>query len=138
MTSKHSISWVDLCVMGAFCLGCMGSVNAADTHALALQTQYEQLANQKADSTRGQQFFNATHGNDLSCAACHGKPPTQPGKHASTGKSIAVLAPALNAERFVDNAKVEKWFRRNCKDVLNRECNALEKADVMAYVRQFK
>ena len=33
-----------------------------------------------------------------------------------------------------DSAKVEKWFRRNCKDVLARECTAAEKADVLAWL----
>jgi hypothetical protein len=35
-------------------------------------------------------------------------------------------------------AKVDKWFRRNCNDVLERECSAAEKADVLAYVIQLK
>jgi len=33
---------------------------------------------------------------------------------------------------------VDKWFRRNCKDVLSRECSAAEKADVMAYLISLK
>lgn len=65
-------------------------------------------------------------------------PPTTPGRHASTGKTIAPLAPAANPERFTDTAKVEKWFRRNCKDVLSRECTATEKADVLAYLTSLK
>src|SRR5512140_1983850 len=56
---------------------------------------------------RGQQFFNATHGHEWSCGSCHGVVPTQPGKHASTGRAIATMAPAFNAERFTDPAKVE-------------------------------
>lgn len=67
-------------------------------------------------------------------ATCHGSDPTGAGKHAKTGKSIAALAPTANPERFSDAAKVEKWFRRNCKDVLSRECTALEKGDVMAFL----
>ena len=55
-------------------------------------------------------------------------------KYAKTGKAIAPLAPAANAERFTDAAKVEKWFRRNCNDVLGRACTPSEKADVLAYV----
>lgn len=62
------------------------------------------------------------------------QPPTAPNRHAATGKSIAPLAPAFHAERFTDSAKVDKWFKRNCKDVLSRECTALEKADVLAYL----
>jgi hypothetical protein len=51
-----------------------------------------------------------------------------------TGKAIAPLAPAANAERFTDAGKAEKWFRRNCNDVLGRACTASEKADVLAYL----
>ena len=35
---------------------------------------------------------------------------------------------------FSDAAKVEKWFKRNCGDVLNRACTALEKGDFLTYV----
>lgn len=87
-----------------------------------------------ASSQRGAQFFGARHGGDWSCASCHGAPPTGQGKHARTGKSIAPLAPSANAERFTDEAKVEKWFRRNCNDVLGRACTSAEKADVLAYL----
>lgn len=41
-----------------------------------------------------------------------------------------------NAERFTNEAKVEKWFRRNCNDVLGRACTFSEKADVLAYLIQ--
>ena len=64
--------------------------------------------------------------------------PTTEGKHANTGKPIAPLAPGFNPQAFTDVAKVDKWFRRNCKDVLSRECTAAEKADVMAYLVNLK
>ncbi len=64
--------------------------------------------------------------------------PTQVGKHASTGKPIAALAPAISTERFTDAAKAEKWFRRNCNDVLARECSAAEKADVLSWLMTLK
>jgi hypothetical protein len=83
---------------------------------------------------RGEQFFNVRHGGDWSCASCHGPDPRQPGKHAATGKAIAPLAPAANPERFTVPAKTEKWFRRNCNDVLGRACTALEKGDVLAWL----
>lgn len=82
----------------------------------------------------GQKLFTQRNGQQLSCASCHGEPPTQIGKHTSTGKPIGPLAPAANAERFTDRAKTEKWFRRNCNDVFGRECSASEKADVLAWL----
>ena len=83
---------------------------------------------------RGELFFKATHGNDWSCASCHTANPLGPGKHAKTGKPIEPLAPAANPKRFTDAAAVEKWFRRNCNDVLGRACTAQEKGDVTAYL----
>ena len=87
---------------------------------------------------RGQQLFNVRQGREWSCGSCHGAVPTQAGKHASTGKSISPLAPAFNPERFTDPAKTEKWFRRNCNDVLGRECSAAEKADVLSWLLTLK
>ena len=83
---------------------------------------------------RGRQFFSSAHGNDWSCASCHTSTPLAPGKHAKTGKEIAPMAPAANPQRFADAAKVEKWFNRNCNDVLGRICTAQEKGDVLAYL----
>lgn len=85
-------------------------------------------------AARGRQFFGATHGNDWSCASCHTATPLAPGKHAKTGKEIAPLAPAANPQRFTDAAKVDKWFTRNCGDVLGRVCTTQEKGDVLAYL----
>jgi len=82
----------------------------------------------------GESFFKAKHGNDWSCASCHTDNPAAPGKHAKTSKVIQPLAPAANAERFTDMAKVEKWFKRNCNDVLSRACTAQEKGDVLTYL----
>jgi hypothetical protein len=60
------------------------------------------------------------------------------GRHAKTGKPIAPLAPAANTERFTDAAKSEKWFRRNCNDVVGRPCTTQEKGDVLAYLMSLK
>lgn len=99
---------------------------------------YSAQASAAAAAERGRQLFASRHGREWSCASCHGAVPTQAGKHASTGKPIAALAPAFNPERFTDPGKAEKWFRRNCKDVLGRECSAAEKADVLAWLLTLK
>jgi len=87
---------------------------------------------------RGEELFHASSGNDWSCASCHTANPLAVGRHAKTGKAIAPLAPAANAERFTDVARTEKWFRRNCNDVLGRQCTAQEKGDVLAYLMSLK
>jgi mono/diheme cytochrome c family protein len=109
----------------------------AETPAEQL-ARYSATAGSAANPARGQQFFTATHGREWSCSSCHGAVPVGPGKHASTGKVIGPMAPAANAERFTDSAKTEKWFRRNCNDVVGRECTAAEKADLLAWLLSLK
>ena len=99
---------------------------------------YAQASGQAPQAVRGQQFFGATHGKEWSCSTCHTKQPTAEGTHASTRKAITPLAPSANAKRFTDSAKTEKWFRRNCNDVLGRECTVAEKADVLAWLISLK
>jgi hypothetical protein len=99
---------------------------------------YTMQSGNPASPARGQLFFTTTHGKTWSCSTCHGSSPTQNGKHAATGKNIMPLAPAFNPERFTEQTRVEKWFRRNCNDVLGRECNAAEKADVLSWLMSIK
>lgn len=114
------------------------SAHAADTSPAQQLTHWTAQAGAPAKAERGQALFNQRQGGEWSCASCHGTPPTAQGKHASTGKAIAPLAPAFNAKAFTDVAKTDKWFKRNCKDVFSRECSAQEKADVLAYLIQLK
>lgn len=107
---------------------------AGDTTPAQQLARFATEAGIQGQAERGRAFFIGRHGGQWSCASCHGNPPTAAGKHASTGKSIDPLAPGANAASFSDAAKVDKWFRRNCKDVLQRECSAAEKADVLAYL----
>ena len=112
--------------------------------AHAQTTPAEQIAGYVAQSgvpaqpAHGQEFFTSKHGKDWSCSSCHTAKPTVEGKHASTGKVIAPMAPAFHAQRFTDAAKTEKWFRRNCNDVVGRECSPAEKADVLSWLLSLK
>ena len=119
------------------------ALSAAATSTLAatpaeMLAAYSAQGGGTASAARGQEFFTTKHGKDWSCSSCHTTSPTGEGKHAATGKLIAPMAPAANAERFTDNAKTEKWFRRNCNDVVGRECTAAEKADVLAWLLSIK
>ncbi|HEY5995031.1 MAG TPA: DUF1924 domain-containing protein [Gallionellaceae bacterium] len=73
-------------------------------------------------------------GEMMSCSTCHGKDLGKEGKHHKTGKVIQPMAPSANKERFTDAKKIEKWFKRNCNDVLARECTAQEKGDFLKYL----
>lgn len=68
-----------------------------------------------------------------SCTTCHGDSPRSAGRTPS-GKSIEPVAVSASPTRYTDPAKVEKWFRRNCTEVLGRECTPLEKGDWLTYV----
>jgi mono/diheme cytochrome c family protein len=103
-----------------------------------LLNTYTAQAGAPAAPDRGQKFFTERHGHDWSCSSCHGAVPVQPGKHASTGKAISALAPAVSAQRFTDAAKAEKWFRRNCNDVVGRECTPTEKADILGWLMSLR
>lgn len=96
--------------------------------------RFEKQAGVAASAERGARFFTSKQGGEWSCSSCHTDRPTQAGRHARTDKAIAPLALAANAERFTDAARVDKWFRRNCNDTLNRVCSAQEKADVVAWL----
>ena len=120
-------------------LACAAHAFAAHAATPAeLQSAYAAQAGTTGDADRGQRLFTTSHGRAWSCSSCHGAVPTGAGRHASTGKPIAPLAPAFNAERFADAEKTEKWFRRNCNDVIGRECTAGEKADVIGWLRTLK
>ena len=100
---------------------------------------YQQQAG-PASAARGEALFRARitrDGQTESCASCHTDNPKAIGK-TRANKAIEPLAPVANRDRFTDPAKVEKWFRRNCKDVLARECSAQEKADFVAYLISVK
>ena len=123
-------------------LGSFGAA-AADTPQ-SFMTRYAQAAGVPASAlspARGEALFRSKHpGRDgamQSCASCHTDNPKLPGK-TRVGKRIEPLAPSANPERFTDAAKVEKWFRRNCQDVLQRECSAQEKGDFVAWLNQIK
>ncbi len=134
---NHRFRTTASALLAGLTLGMTGMGALAATPAEMLAT-YTAQSGGSASAARGQEFFTSKHGKDWSCSSCHTSNPTSEGKHAATGKLISPLAPAANAERFTDTAKTEKWFRRNCNDVMGRECSAAEKADVMAWLMSFK
>ena len=88
-------------------------------------------------ASRGQAFFLGQHAggkpDTASCTACHTTDPKKSGR-TRAGKEILPMAASANPKRFTDAADVEKWFRRNCNDVLGRDCTVVEKGDVLAYL----
>jgi len=92
-------------------------------------------------AARGRTFYTQEHrdkeGRATSCATCHGADPAGPGR-TRANKVITPLAPSANPQRLTDLATVEKWFTRNCQDVLQRPCTAQEKGDFITYLQSVR
>ncbi len=80
-------------------------------------------------------FIDTKTGKERNCTTCHATDLTKQGKHARTGKVIEPMAPSVNPKRLTDVKKIKKWFVRNCKWTLGRECTAQEKGDVLAFLK---
>ena len=130
------IAWTGLMLLSA-------SAAAADipTSFMARYAQQAGVSVSALSPARGEALYRSEHpgrsGAAQSCASCHTANPKQAGQ-TRVGKRIEPLAPAANPSRFTDAAKVEKWFRRNCTDVLQRECSAQEKGDFIAWLNQIQ
>ncbi len=127
---------VRLIFLSALFAGAQSAVAETPQQMLAL---YQQQAG-SASAARGEQFFLARvtrDGKTAGCADCHTENPRAVGE-TRAHKRIEPLAPVANAERLTDPAKVEKWFKRNCKDVHGRECTPQEKADFLAFLVSVK
>lgn len=115
--------------------------------ALAESSATKQLLNeyitsgaQAADFNRGHSLWEqkvTTRGQSRSCTSCHGNNLKTEGKHKTTGKVIKAMTPSVNPQRLTDRAKIEKWFKRNCKWTWGRECTAQEKSDLLLYIDQY-
>tara|TARA_B110001454_G_C12358060_1_gene283125 strand:+ start:76 stop:489 length:414 start_codon:yes stop_codon:yes gene_type:complete len=72
---------------------------------------------------------------ERSCTSCHGAKVKLVGKHIKTNKEIKPMAVSINPLRFTKKSKVDKWFFRNCKWTMGRECTQQEKNDITAYLK---
>lgn len=106
-----------------------------------LLKEYTSLGASKFSAANGEQMWKKDFpdteepGKVRNCSTCHGKDLRASGKHAKTGKVIDAIAPSANKDRLTDPKFIEKWFLRNCKWVVNRECTAQEKGDFLVFLR---
>ncbi len=117
----------------------VAGVAQAETHQQILDSLVAQAG--PASAARGEKLFRGKFAGGKTadtCTACHTDNAKAAGQHAKTNKAIDPLAPVVQKDRFTDPAKVEKWFKRNCNDVLGRACSAQEKADFTAYMISLK
>ena len=79
------------------------------------------------------QAFAGGKADTPACTSCHGRETTGAGRNPA-GKTIEPMALSASPTRYSDPAKVEKWFKRNCNEVLGRECTAQEKGDWLTFM----
>jgi len=123
------------------------SINAFAATPQELLKQYESQAKQEDakftgfSADKGASFFKEermhSKGKKVSCVTCHTADPRNQGK-TRANKVIEPMAPSINPQRFTDVAKVEKWFGRNCNDVLERTCTVQEKGDYLQFLLSVK
>ena len=103
----------------------------------AIIAGYAAAAGGPLSTARGKALFRGQHTGGKpetpSCLTCHTNNLSGMGQ-TRVGKAIKPMAVSANPDRFTDQAKVNKWFRRNCNTVLGRECTAQEKGDVLTYL----
>lgn len=126
-----------LVILAGLCAATTQAATPAELLAAYRVEAAREIAGFQPDARRGAEFHARRFAGSAkmpACSSCHTDNPTQAGRHVVTDKTIRPLSPAANGERFTDPAKVEKWFRRNCTEVVGRECSAAEKADFIAFL----
>ena len=113
---------------------------SADEAVSALLRQYQSqgaagFSAPAAEAMWTRVFADAKTGEKRHCSLCHTTDLRKIGKHAVTGKLIDPLAPSANPKRLTDAEHIEKWFSRNCKWTLGRECSPQEKGDFLVMIR---
>lgn len=105
---------------------------------LEKQARQEDPSFKGFEAERGKKIFSEEQphkdNKNISCTTCHTKDIKKQGKNARTGKLIEPLAPSVNKKRLTSSKDVEKWIRRNFKDVYGREGTATEKGDVLTFI----
>ncbi len=116
------------------------SVMASTTTVEQLLENYRRQGAHEFDHRAGEKFWHQSFrdkksGKMRSCTSCHTQNLRKPGRHVKTRKRIEPLSPAIHPGRLSDVGKIRKWFRRNCKWTLGRECTAQEKGNVLLYLQ---
>ncbi len=106
----------------------------------ALFDSYQQAGVITPKAEQGKLLWNKvfitekSKGKERSCSSCHGSDVRKSGKHIRTGKLIEPMASSVNLKRFRDVKKTKKWFKRNCKWTIGRECSVQEQVDILKYL----
>ena len=117
------------------------SVMADEDTVNTLMKDYQSQGAKIGNAKRGEQYWNKTFTGkapftERSCKLCHTANLKNKGEHIRTGKVLKPLAPSINKLSLSKVKKVKKWFKRNCKWTTGKECNAHQKADILAFIKQ--
>ncbi len=117
--------------------GAQAGPRAALLGEFAAQAQAADTGFSGFSASRGETLFRARFAGGKpktpSCTACHTVSPLKAGE-TRAGKPIQPMAVSVTPNRYMDPKKVAKWFRRNCKSVLGRECTSQEKGDFLTFM----
>ena len=117
------------------------SAIANETTVNSLMKSYQAQGAKAADAKHGEKLWNTSFAGkapftERSCKSCHTANLKNKGEHVRTGKVLKPLAPSINNLSLSKVKKVNKWFKRNCKWTIGKECSAQEKADILAFINQ--
>lgn len=129
--------WIIGVALTMFCSPVFAHATAVDD----LLAQYQAGGGGAFNAETGRILWNRTFvdpktGEERSCAGCHGTDIRNGGKHAQTGKPIEPMAPSVSPKRLTDIKFIEKWFTRNCKWTLGRECTRTEKGNFLMFLKR--
>lgn len=123
-----------------FILVCLAALpaQASDQVVASMLDIYRAAGAGEFSAGRGKNMWTQAHDKQesekpVSCATCHTANLKQAGSHVRTGKKIEPMAASANAQGLSDPKNIEKWFLRNCKWTLGRECTPQEKGDFLSY-----
>jgi hypothetical protein len=74
------------------------------------------------------------HHDPIPCVACHRFQSTDFDELPRIKRQFLPLAPSANPDRFTNPRETEKWFKMNCRLLMQRECTPLEKGDVLTWL----
>ena len=120
-------------------MGFATMVSADDATVKKMLALYESQGGKNFSASTGKAMWSkefSVKGEKRSCVTCHTADLKSKGKRADTGKVIDPMSPQVNSQRYNDPKFIEKWFKRNCKWTMDRECTAQEKGDYLLYLSQ--
>ena len=104
-------------------LACAAILFAGAAQAGVREDQFAQYASTAKAETPGFAGFSAERGKTLHTL-----------KMSLVDGAREAMAASVTPARYTDPAKVEKWFKRNCTEVLGRVCTAQEKGDWLTFM----